>query len=53
MSGGQYPIGTELRTPHGTRWVKIAEDEWHARGDFGVLDAWSTYSDSEVYGEVV
>ncbi len=48
-----YAIGTELKSPHGTRWVKIAPNRWHRRGDFGVLDEWTLYRDNEVYGEVV
>lgn len=48
-----HPIGTELRSPHGTRWVKLGEDEWYARVGWGVLDMWTLYLDNEVYGEVI
>lgn len=53
MSGERYAIGTELKTSHGTRWVKIGDDFWRARGEFGVLDSWTRYYDRDVYGAVV
>lgn len=53
MGGEKYPVGTELRTPHGNRFVKRADDIWHVRGAWGVLDEWTLYTDSDVYGEVI
>lgn len=48
-----YEVGTELKTPHGTRWVKVGPNQWHALGSFGHLDHWTLYRDHEVHGEVV
>lgn len=47
------PIGTEVRSPHGTRWVKVGDNSWRVRAEWGVLDNHSRYCDHEVYGEIV
>jgi hypothetical protein len=49
----ELPVGSELRTHHGTRWVKVAENKWHARGEWGTLDKRTVYRDDEVYGELL
>lgn len=48
-----HAVGTEIRTPHGTRWVKVALNTWRARSEWGVLDEWTDYDDRDVYGEVI
>lgn len=53
MNGTSYPVGTELKTAHGNRFVKVADDVWRVRGDWGVLDEWTLYTDKDVFGEVV
>lgn len=48
-----YEIGTELRSPHGNRWVKVADNAWQVRREWGTLDEWTLYTDNEVFGEVI
>lgn len=49
----EYEIGTELRSAHGSRWVKVGPNQWYVRGSFGLLDQRTLYRDNEVSGEVV
>ena len=53
MARSDLPVGTELRTAHGTRWVKTGPNEWRARAEWGVLDMSTLYTDQDVHGEVV
>lgn len=45
-----YPVGTELVSPHGNHWVKTGPNEWRVRASSGMFDMRSVYSDTEVLG---